>query len=158
MTQSCGTNLKETSALRELRTLRVSTRAFGLHVAGGVQVYFVAGGVQVYFVAGGVQVYFVAGGVQVYFVAGGVQVYSVAGGVQVYFVAGGVQVYSVAGGVQVYFVAGVQVYYVTNYITCCCFLFHLQPSKNYIKELSWNQHTDTVQRTLTTDKQTKYDV
>ena len=43
-------------------------------------------------------------------------------------VAEGIQVYSVAGGVQVYSVA--------NYSTCC-FLLHLQLSKNYIKELSW---------------------
>ena len=44
--------------------------------------------------------------------------------------------YSVAGGVQVYSVAGgVQVYSVTNYSTCC-FLLHLQLSKNYIKELN----------------------
>ena len=51
--------------------------------------------------------------------------------------------YSVAGGVQVY--------YVTNYSTCC-FLLHLQLSKNYIKELNSdstfhstylsNRHTD----------------
>ena len=52
--------------------------------------------------------------------------YSVAGGIQVYSVAGGIQVYSVTGGVQVYSV--------TNYNTCC-FLLHLQLSKNYIKEL-----------------------
>ena len=35
-------------ALRELRTLRICTRAFSPRVAGGVQVYSVAGGVQVY--------------------------------------------------------------------------------------------------------------
>ena len=43
-------------------------------------------------------------------------------------VAEGIQVYSVVGGMQVYSVA--------NYSTCC-FLLHLQLSKNYIKELSW---------------------
>ena len=98
--------------------------------------YSVAGGIQVYSVAGGIQVYSVAGGVQVYSVAGGIQVYSVAGGIQVYSIAGGIQVYSVAGGIQVYSVAGgMQVYSVTNYSTCC-FLLHLQLSKNYIKELT----------------------
>ena len=52
--------------------------------------------------------------------------------------------YSVAGGMQVYSVAGgVQVYSVTNYITCY-FLLHLQLSKNYIKELSWTQHSNTA--------------
>ena len=70
--------------------------------------------------------------------------YSVAGGIQVYSVAGGIQVYSVAGGIQVYSVAGgIQVYSVTNYSTCC-FLFHLQISKNYLKELSWIQHSNTA--------------
>ena len=40
--------------------------------------------------------------------------------------------YYVAGGIQVYYVAGgIQVYSVTNYSTCC-FLLHLQLSKNYI--------------------------
>ena len=79
-----------------------------------------------------------------YSVAGGIQVYSVAGGVQVYSVAGGVQVYSVAGGIQVYSVAGgVQVYSVTNYSTSC-FLSHLQLPKNYIKELTWTQHSNTT--------------
>ena len=58
--------------------------------------------------------------------------------------------YSVAGGLQVYYVAGdIQVYSVTYYSTCF-FLLHLQLSKNYIKELSWTQHSNT----LTTDKQT----
>ena len=61
--------------------------------------------------------------------------YSVAGGVQVYSVAGGVQVYSIAGGMQVYSV--------TNYNTCC-FLLHMQLSKNYIKELSCTQHSNTA--------------
>ena len=42
---------------RELRILRVSTRAFCPRIAGGVQVYSVAGGMQVYSVAGGVSVY-----------------------------------------------------------------------------------------------------
>ena len=51
-----------------------------------------------------------------------------------------IQVYSVAGGVQVYSV--------TNYSTCC-FLLHLQLSKNYLKELSWTQHSNTYH-----DKQT----
>ena len=60
--------------------------------------------------------------------------YSVAGGMQMYSVAGGMQVYYVAGGVQVY---------LTNYSTCC-FLLHLQLSKNYIKELSWTQHSNTA--------------
>ena len=41
-------------------------------------------------------------------------------------------------------VAGdMQVYSVTNYNTCC-FLLHLQLSKNYIKELSWTQHSNTT--------------
>ena len=51
-------------------------------------------------------------------------------------VAGGMQVYHVAEGLQVYSVAeGVQVYSVINDSTCC-FLLHLQLSKNYIKELN----------------------
>ena len=90
---------------------------------------------QVYSVAGGIQVYSVAGGIQVYSVAGGIQVYSVAGGMQAYYVAGGIQVYSVAGGMQVYSV--------TNYNTCC-FLLHLQLSKDYIKMMSWTQHSNTA--------------
>ena len=104
-------------AQRELRTFRV---------AGGMQVYSVAGGMQVYSVAGGMQVYSVTGGMQVYYVAGGMQVYYVTGGMQVYYVTGGMQVYSV-----------------TNYNTCC-FLLHLQLSKNYIKELCWTQHSNTA--------------
>ena len=68
-------------------------------------------------------------------ITGGIQVYSVAGGMQVYSVAGGMQVYSVAGGVQVYSVS--------NYSTCCSSL-HLQQSQNYIKELSWTQHSNTA--------------
>ena len=95
-------------------------------------------------VAGGMQVYSVAGGMQVHYVAGGIQVYSVAGGMQVHSVAGGMQVYSVAGGIQVHYVAGgMQVCYATNYNTCY-FLLHLQLSKNYIKELSWTQHSNTA--------------
>ena len=72
--------------------------------------------------------------------------YSVARGIQVYYVARGIQVYSVAGVVQVYSV--------TNYITCC-FLLHLQLSKNYIKERSWTQHSNTAYlNNGQTDKQT----
>ena len=56
------------------------------------------------------------------------------------------QVYSVTGGVQAYSV--------TNYSTCC-FLLHLQLSKNYIKELSWTQHSNTAYlNSVQTDKQT----
>ena len=70
--------------------------------------------------------------------------YSIAGGMQVYSIAGGIQVYSIAGGMQVYSIAGgIQVYSVTNYSTCC-FLLHLQLSKNYIKELSLTQHSNTA--------------
>ena len=61
--------------------------------------------------------------------------YSVTRGMHVYSVAGGMQVYSVTRGMHVYSVAGgMHVYSVTNYSTCC-FLLHLQLSKNYIKEL-----------------------
>ena len=52
-------------------------------------------------------------------------------------------VYSVAGGMQVY--------YVTNYSTCC-FLLHLQLSKNYIKERVGLNIPN--KRILTMDKQT----
>ena len=52
--------------------------------------------------------------------------------------------YYIAGGIQVYYIAGgIQVYSVTNYCTCC-FLLHLQLSKNYIKELSSNQNSNTA--------------
>ena len=62
-------------------------------------------------------------------------------------VAGGVQVYSVVGGIQVYSV--------TNYSTCC-FLLHLQLSKNYIKELSLTQHSNTAYlNNGQTDKRTR---
>ena len=72
--------------------------------------------------------------------------YSVAGGMQVYSVAGGIQVYSVAGGMQVDSV--------TNYNTCC-FLLHLQLSKNYKgAEFGFNIHSTS----LATDKQTTIEI
>ena len=72
--------------------------------------------------------------------------YSVAGGMQVYSVAGSMHVYSVAGGMQVYSV--------TKYSTCC-FLSHLQLSKNYIKELNLDStiHSTHLSKGQT-DKQT----
>ena len=47
------------------------------------------------------------------------------------FVAGGIQVYSVAGGIQVYSVA------IAPAASC-----YTATIKNYIKELSWTQHSN----------------